>query len=135
MLDLGLQLLINNGLASPPFQGGFMATLPQNFSLPNWTYLAVTGSVPNTGLLFVKGLNLRRQQIDVYGTQTGQGGDAIAMATQIDGILNGFAGNLPDPDSTFVSSCIRSDTEYIFDPEFRTYRVKLEYEIHFASLT
>lgn len=112
-----------------------MATLPQNFSLPNWTYLAVTGSVPNTGLLFVKGLNLRRQQIDVYGTQTGQGGDAIAMATQIDGILNGFAGNLPDPDSTFVSSCIRSDTEYIFDPEFRTYRVKLEYEIHFASLT
>lgn len=112
-----------------------MGTLPPNTVLPNWSYVVVTPSVPNVGLLFVKGLNLRRHQIDVYGAAGAQGADCITMASQIDGILNGFAGNLPDPDSTFVSSCIRSDTEYIFDGEFRSYRVKLEYEINFASPT
>jgi hypothetical protein len=48
-------------------------------------------------------------------------------------VLNGFSGVLPDPDSTFVSSCFTSDEMDFFDEASRTYRRMIEYEIFFSQ--
>ena len=72
-------------------------------------------------------------QIDVYGYESGQGADVLTIAQQIDAILNGFRGTLSDPNSTYVDSCFTSDKkDFPFDPDARTYRRMLEYEIWYA---
>jgi hypothetical protein len=135
MIELGLVLLVNAGLSSPPFQGGyFVQALPSNPTYPTWVWQTIS-RVPNTGLLFVKGLNMMRFEIHCLGSQDAQGADAVTLAYQIDAILNGFAGNLPDPDATFVSSCVRSDVDNRYFDSFRTYGRMLEYELQFASQT
>lgn len=135
MIELGLVLLVNSGLSSPPFAGGyFVQALPKNPTYPTWVYQFIS-RVPNTGLQFVKGLNMGRLEIHCLGSQDAQGADAVTLAYQIDAILNGYAGNLPDPDATFVSSCVRSDGKDDYYDSFRTYGRMIEYEIQFASTT
>jgi hypothetical protein len=130
MLEQGISMLVNATISSPPFIGGFDVQLPKGAALPNWTYRNIS-DVPNTGLLFAKGLARRRLQIDVYGYAAA---DAFTMASTIDGILHGFAGILPDPGATFVSSCFRSDIEDYYDEASRTWRRMLEYEISFGEV-
>jgi hypothetical protein len=139
VIDQGILMLVNNGLASasPPvaYGGGFLDQMaPPNAGYPFWVYRVIS-QVPNTGLLFAKGLRMRRIQIDVMGdpSPAGNGSDALALADAIDGILNGYAGNLPDPDSTFVSSCFQSDLIDEYDTALRTPKRLLEYEIQFAQ--
>lgn len=129
MVDIGISILVNSLLSSPPFNGGFFATLPKGQSLPNWTYRSITDK-PDTTLTTARGLAMRRLQIDVYGATAG---DAITMAESIDQILHGYHGTLPDADVTWVGSCFRSDIEDFFDTAARTYRRMLEYEILYAN--
>ena len=77
---------------------------------------------------------MRRLEIICLGSDDAQGADALTLAYQIDNILQGFAGELPDPDSTFVSSCFQSDIHNDYYDSFRTYGTKLEYEIYFSEL-
>jgi hypothetical protein len=134
MIDQGIVMLVNAGLSSPPFVGGFDAQLPKDagsgaFSLPNWSYLIVYDH-SDTGLQFAKGLTKRMLQIDCYGATPAA---ALTLSESIDAILNGFQGHLPDPDSTFVSSCFNSDKRNMFDDAPRSYRRMLEYELCYSQ--
>lgn len=134
MIEQGIVKLVQSDLtvnALVPV-GGFFAELPKDQALPNWSYRSIS-LVANTGLQFSTGLRMMRLQIDVYGDINGRGADSIALAKAIDHVLNGFAGTLSDPDSTFVSSCFLSDEIDFFDDAGRTYRRMLEYEILFAQ--
>jgi hypothetical protein len=136
LLDQGLVELIQSNsavLALCP-EGGFMTNLPENFTnYPSWTWRTISSTF-DTGLLFTKGLIMRRWQIDVYGSAAAMGADCIALAAAIDNVLNGFSGTLSDPDSTWVNVIDPSDLEdFPLDPASRTYRRMLEYEIHFAN--
>ncbi len=133
MIDIGLVMLVNNGLSSPPSTiGGFFLQLPKNQPLPSWTYRGIS-QTPNTTLRSSTGLRQRRIQIDCYGSRLGDGSDAIELAASIDAVLNGYQGTLPDPDSTYVSSCFQSDVIDFFDDSLRTYRRMLEYELLFVD--
>lgn len=126
-------MLVNARLSSPPSTiGGFLDVLPKNQALPSWSY-SVVSFVPQLGLLTTTGLAFLRLQIDVYGFEAQQGADVLTIAQQIDVTLNGFRGTLADPDSTYIDSCFTSDKkDFPFDPDARTYRRMLEYEIWFA---
>jgi len=127
---LGIVKLVNAGLSSPPSTiGGFFVELPKDQPLPSWTYLSA-GQTSDTTLTSSKGLNRRRLQIDCYGTTAAE---AITLGAEIDAVLNGYAGRLPDPDATFVSSCLSTDVMDFFDDARRSYRRMLEYEILFAQ--
>lgn len=77
---------------------------------------------------------MMRLQVDVYGYEVQQGADVLTVGKQIDTILNGFRGTLQDPDHTFVDSCFTADIkDFPLDPEARTYRRMLEYEIWLAG--
>lgn len=126
-------MLVNNGLASPPSTiGGFFVQLPKDQPLPSWTFRGIS-MVSNTTLQCPTGLATKRIQIDVYGNADSGGADAILLSSQIDKVLNGFQGHLPDPDSTFVSSCFSSDQMDFFDDAARTYRRMQEYEVLFSA--
>lgn len=132
-------MLVNQGLAnaSPPvaYGGGFLDQMqPPNANYPFWVYRVIS-ETPNTGLLFATGFRMRRIQIDVLGepSPAGNGSDAISLAQAIDQILNGYAGNLPDPNSTFVSSCIQDDLSDQYDTSVRTPRRLLGYEINYSG--
>lgn len=125
MIDQGIVMLIN----AAGIPGGSMVELAKDQTLPAWTYLVVS-QTSNRGLIFFRGLNTRRLQIDCYGNT---GAEVIDLARRVDGVLEGFAGKLPDPDATFVSSCFNSDTQDFFDDAHRSYRRMLEYEINFSA--
>jgi hypothetical protein len=125
MIDLGIVMLVNAGLGSPPFVGGFDSELPKDAALPNYTYTIVFDH-PDTGLEFFKGLSKLSFQIDCYGNSAN---DALTLSRSIDLILNGFQGVLPDPDATRVSSVMGTDRRNFFDDSRRTFRRMLEYEI------
>lgn len=134
MIEQGLVKLVqdNSGVAAIATQGGgFLVELPKGQVLPSWTYQRVS-TVPNTTLLSTKGLRIARFQIDCYGAQAA---DALNLRIAIANVLDGYQGTLPDPDSTFVSSCIPSDEmDYPYDEASRTWRSMLEYEIAFAQI-
>src|SRR5579862_967177 len=119
--------MLVNARNSPPAQGGYFAELPEDYSLaaPAWTYRSVS-QASNTTLTTSRGLAMRRLQIDCYAAAAA---DVIALADDIDKVLNGFQGTLPDPDATVVSSCFSSDVIDFFDDAPRSFRRMLEYEI------
>lgn len=123
--------MLVNGQTSPPAVGGFFAELPKDYPLtvPVWSYRSIS-NVSNTTLTTSRGLNMRRLQIDCYAAKPA---DVITLAKDIDDVLNGFQGTLPDPDSTYVSSCFSSDVIDFFDDAPRSYRRMLEYEIFYAQ--
>ena len=129
MLDQGIVMLIS-ARSSPPAAGGFFAELPKDYTLaaPAWTYRSISGQQYN-GLQFFKGLATERLQIDCYGADAA---DVITLANDIDQVLQGFRGNLPDPDATQVDSIFSSDVPVdFFDDSRRSYRRMLEYEISY----
>jgi hypothetical protein len=132
LIELGLVLLIQSGLGSPPLApGGFAGILPKDFAGVAYTWKVVSGK-PSTGLQFTRGLRMRRFQIDCFGPTAAQ---AMELAGAIDATLNGFRGSLPDPDSTYVDSSIREGEPE--GPEYsdsaRNYWVMLEYEVWYAG--
>jgi len=128
MIDQGIVMLVNAGLASPPFIGGFDSELPKDWPLPNWTYMIVYDH-SETGLQFAKGPTKRMLQIDCYGSTPA---DAASLANSIDSVLNGYQGHLPDPDSTFVSSCFNTDKRSFFQDAPRQFSRMLEYTIWYS---
>lgn len=131
MIELGIVMKINAGLGNTI--GGFLDTLPKDQALPGWTY-GVVSRVRKTTLQCPSGLSMMRLQVDIYGYEAQQGADVLTIAKQIDLILNGYRGALPDPDSTYVDSCFTSDVkDFPLDPESRNYRRMLEYEIWYAG--
>ena len=129
-IDQGITRLINSGLSSPPFSNSAFQTMPVNASYPNYVFKEIS-RVRNTGLLFAFGLVAMRMEIQVNGSPSGQGADAIRLSEQINQILNGYAGTLPE--GTIVSSCFQSDVIDIFDDAVRVYQRKMEYEINYSD--
>lgn len=113
--------------------GGFLSTLPKDFAQASWTHKVVSQPT-SAGLTTVKGLTMRRVQIDCYGTAASQGADTIHLAVAINNVLEGFRGTLGDPDATYVDSIFLSDVMDFFDDAGRTYRRMLEYEIWFNQI-
>jgi len=131
MIEDGLVLQIQAGLGSPPLAaGGFAGMLPKDYAAPAYTW-KTAGGKPSTGLQFVRGLRMRRFQIDCFAATAAL---AMQLATAVDAI-NGFRGQLPDPDATYMDSCIRDGEpegpEY--GAEARNYWVMLEYEVWYAG--
>lgn len=132
MIEQGLVKLVmdNSSVTAIAPTGGFLAGLPKDYRLPSWTYLvvSVTG---DTMLQSVRGLAKMRLQIDCYGTS---GDQVIRLASAIDGVLQGFSGDLTDSDLTWINSCLSSDMQdFPIDPEARTFRRMLEYEIWYTD--
>lgn len=109
-----------------PTAGGFAGQLPENATVPAYTY-NVFSDPANTTLRSVSGFGNRRFQFDVFGPRAV---DAQLLANAIDRVLNGFSGALPDPDSTKVDSIIRTDR---MGPKYsdsaRNFWVMLEYSV------
>lgn len=122
-------MLVNAGISSPPFVGGFSAELPKGFALPNWTYKIVFDHSDPT-LTSFKTLNRLCIQIDCFGNADA---DALALAQSIDGVLDGFSGRLPDPDSTWVNTCFNTDRQNFFEDSPRNYRRMLEFTLMYAK--
>jgi hypothetical protein len=126
MIEQGLALLVQgNGAvaAIAAAGGGFMGTLPKDFTLPSWSYVIVSDPV-DYELTGPVALGSTRIQIDCYGAN---GADAIRLAKAIDAVLNGYRGTMTDADSTFVQGCFRTNKIDFFDDNARNYRRMLEY--------
>ena len=129
MIDQGIVMLVSvdvtvASLIQPGATGGTSDELPKDSLLPSWTYKIVS-EVPEYELQG-KEFPFRRLEIRSYGTIPA---DAVNLAQAIDKVLEGYRGNLPDPDSTHISSCLRSDRMSGFDDNRRAWWRMLEYEI------
>ena len=94
----------------------------------------VIRAICHTQVRRVKNLKSKKahlMEIQVNGSPSGQGADAIRLSEQINQILNGYAGTLPE--GTIVSSCFQSDVIDIFDDAVRVYQRKMEYEINYSD--
>ena len=132
MIELGVVKLVNSNaavLAIAPV-GGFFAQLPNDQKLPSWTYLGVS-QTPNYELEGSSSLYMRRVQIDCYGKTAA---DSIVLAQAIDAVLNGYRGTLTDPDHTFVDGCFQNNLIDYFDPDSRSFRRMLEYQLWFTTI-
>ncbi len=70
-------------------------------------------------------------QIDCFAPDAA---GTIRLAKAISQRLHGFSGTLPDPDSTFIDSCIRTDMmDTNFDPDAQDYCRMLEFTIFYTS--
>lgn len=114
--------------------GGFFAQLPKGQALPSWTYTNVAGPIDYT-LTGSCRLGYRRIQIDCYGNTAA---DAISLAAAIDAVLNGYSGTVSTTSSPIttlavIKACFRVSLHDFFDPDSRTYRRMLEYELWFSQ--
>lgn len=135
VIEQGLVMLIQSGLGSPPLcQGGFLDTLPENFisASQQFGYMCrIISDSADHGLTHSVGQEKIRYEVNCY-SYTGAG--VLQLAKLIDQVLQGFAGVLPDPDSTTVYCSMRSDRmDFPYDPNARNYRRMLEYEISFNN--
>ena len=135
MIEQGIVKLVQGTasvIALTPQGGGFLGTLPEDVSQtnPSWTYIIVSHD-PQTALNSIRGLAFLRLQIDCYAPT---GDKVIKLARQIDLVLHGYRGTLTDTDSTYVDSCFQSDMQdFPLDPQSRTFRRMLEYEIKYRN--
>jgi hypothetical protein len=133
-LELGLLWLINGGISSPPFSGGYYVALPKNAIPPNWTYRFI-GETDITVLArpivspaSAAGLKFVRYEIKTFGVAGGNGSDAIDLMNQIFPVLQGFRGLLPD--GTQVDSIWHQDTmDQLEDPDARTFSRMMEFKV------
>lgn len=106
--------------------GGFLRQLPPQQPLPAWTWSVVSRN-QESGLQFFSGFCKFIIQIDIYGASPN---DTVPLSSAIDTVLNGYSGAFPDPNSTVVTACFRTDEiDEPFDPDSRIYRRILEYEM------
>jgi hypothetical protein len=106
--------------------GGFYGRLPQDQTLPSWSYMFVTDETQAL-LRGPDALITRRLQIDCYG----EAKDVIRLAYQIDKVLNGFKGRLSDSEATEVNGCFPVGViDFPEDTQFN-FRRTLEYNISF----
>jgi len=124
-------MIIQAGLGSPPMAtGGFLAELPKDATLPAYTYRIISNR-PHTTLQTYTGFAEARIQIDCFGATPAS---VMTLANAINTVLHGHRGTLPDPDSTFLHSCFRSDMmDFPFDPDARNYRRMVEYELFYVN--
>ena len=137
MVEQGLVLLIQAGLAAGGLSvpGGWPVQLPQQMAEDwpmAWTYRSITAP-PSYTLDGEDGYTEWNVQIDCHGFAYA---DAIRLARGIDEVLRGgFAGVLPDPDSTVVQGIFRSDP-FIdgFSDADRSYVRTLEYTVVYDQI-
>jgi len=131
MIELGIVLLVKGNAAVTAIApvGGFFAQLPNDQILPSWTYLGVSQTA-NYDLKASSSLFMRRLQIDCYGKTAA---DSIVLAKAIDAVLNGYRGTLTDPDHIFVDGCFQDNLIDYYDPDSRSFRRMLEYQLWFTT--
>lgn len=131
MLGAGISQLVqsNPGVAAiATAGGGFANNVPKDFTLPTWRYTLVGGEVSHT-LAGERGPRNQRMQIDCYGNTAGE---AQQLSNAIDAVLDGFVGNLSDPETTNVLSCLSgNEPSDFYDDDRRCPGIMLEYEIWF----
>lgn len=129
MIENGIVQLVQASAAVQTLcaAGGYYAQLPEKQPLPCWSYLFVS-DVADYTLDGRVDLTMRRLQVDCYGET---GSDAITLADAVDKVLDGYKGTLPDPESTTVQGCFRSNLIDFFDSSSRTFRRMLEYNLWF----
>lgn len=132
MIESGIVILVqaNADVTAISPIGGFLGELPKGQALPSWSYTFVS-DVPLYTLTGKDPLTMRRLQIDCYGNAAAE---AITLAYAIDKVLSGYKGTLPDPDSTVVQGCFRSNLIDFVDGDSRTFRRLLEYSVWFNDL-
>jgi hypothetical protein len=130
MIDGGLMQLIstNAGVIAAGGTFGSFLQLQTNNTYPGWTYENITDD-SDSGLQFVIGMVTIRWQVDCFGSPSGQGNDAIALAEAIRKALVGFVGTLPDVDETQVNFCKLIDKHDFFDSAARSFRRMIEFEV------
>lgn len=110
--------------------GGFFGTLPKDEALPSWTYITVWDGTSYT-LQGPETASARRVQIDCYGSTAA---DAINLANAIYAVLNGYRGK-PANGTTNIQGCFHINSMDYFDPDSRTFRRMLEFNVWFNTLT
>ena len=127
MIEQGFVLLVqgNAAVRAIAATGGFLAELPKDQPLPSWSYTSVADSA-DYALAGPVDLGSWNVQVDCYANTREQ---AVLLAAAIDGVLNGYAGTLADPDSTVVQGVFRINKRDFFDDARRTYRRMLEYQV------
>ena len=127
MIEQGFVLLVQGNAAVQAIAatGGFLAELPKDQPLPSWSYTSVADSA-DYALAGPVDLGSWNVQVDCYANTREQ---AVLLAAAIDGVLNGYAGTLADPDHTVVQGVFRINKRDFFDDARRTYRRMLEYQV------
>ena len=127
MIEQGFVLLVqgNAAVRAIAATGGFLAELPKDQPLPSWSYTSVADSA-DYALAGPVDLGSWNVQVDCYANTREQ---AVLLAAVIDGVLNGYAGTLADPDHTVVQGVFRINKRDFFDDARRTYRRMLEYQV------
>ena len=127
MIEQGFVLLVQGNAAVQAIAatGGFLAELPKDQPLPSWSYTSVADSA-DYALAGPVDLGSWNVQVDCYANTREQ---AVLLAAAIDGVLNGYAGTLADPDHTVVQGIFRINKRDFFDDARRTYRRMLEYQV------
>ena len=127
MIEQGFVLLVqgNAAVRAIAATGGFLAELPKDQPLPSWSYTSVADSA-DYALAGPVDLGSWNVQVDCYANTREQ---AVLLAAAIDGVLNGYAGTLADPDHTVVQGVFRINKRDFFDDARRTYRRMLEYQV------
>lgn len=131
-IEIGLLLLVNGGISSPPFTGGYLSELPTNASYPSYV-LRWISEPENLALQTNTNLKYARVEFRCYGDPQGNGADAIDLAASIKSILtSGFIGLLPDPSHTSISSIFKTDQiDLSIDPNTRAYRRMVEFSVNY----
>lgn len=131
MLEQGLVQFVNANSAVTAIcpSGGFLGTIPKDHPMPSWAFLLYGLRAPD-GLIAVNGGGARVNcQIDVFGSARA---DVVNLTQAIKAVLHGFRGTFPDPDSTYIDSCLLIDLRDLEeDPDSRVFRRMSEYEIRF----
>ena len=108
--------------------GGYLTQLPKDTPISGWTFYAMGGQ---QHLLLVS-VNVPTDLTIIIECHGLNRADSILLAAAISKVLNGFVGNLPDSDTTFVAYCSQGDILDEFDDANRTFCRKLELNFLFT---
>ena len=129
MIEEGLVKLMiaNAGISALAVTQGMHAPLPENATVPGWSYQFASNSGDYT-LDGDRGIDYTRVQINCHGNNAAE---AIRLAAAIDSLLSGYYGVLTDSDHTFLQGCFQTNLVDFFNDASRSYRRVVDYQLCF----
>lgn len=128
MIEQGIVILVNSTLG---ITGGYFLQVPPNTPFPSWAW-EIFKEMPLPALQSPDGFRRAMFRVKCYGNPNGDGADAMTLAYQITGVLNGYQGTLADPQSTKVSCCLQKGMLDRFDSTARNKMRQLDFEIEYS---